>query len=152
MNEDTHFFYKRSRFKTKLPRNRQYLKSHFWIDREEDAEGGLKVGYTKFSVRMLGELVESDYEVKPGDKINLGEVIGWVEGFKATTDIYSVVNGEFLGGNPAVAKDPELFFKKPYEAGWLYRIKGDVDPESMSVEEYASFLDKTIDRLEGAEA
>ena len=70
----------------------------------------MTVGFTKFSVRMLGEMVESDYEVKVGEKVEIGEVIGWIEGFKATSDIYAV-EGEFKGGNPDF-KRPRAFFQK----------------------------------------
>lgn len=149
MSEDTHLFYKRSKFRTKLPRNRKYLKSHFWV--RDDGEA-MTVGFTKFSVRMLGEMVESDYEVQVGEKVEIGEVIGWIEGFKATSDIYAVVEGEFKGGNPDLVKDPELFFKKPYEAGWLYQVAGVMPEEVMDVEGYVAYLDETIERMEGAES
>jgi glycine cleavage system H protein len=101
---------------------------------------------------MLGEMVDCDYETKTGTEIQLGEAIGWLEGFKATTDIYSVANGEFLGCNPELERDPELFFKKPYVEGWLYSVKGEMDPDAMDVESYANFLDESIEKMQGAEA
>ena len=152
MSEATHLFYKNSRFKTKLPRNRKYLKSHYWISNLEDDQLVLRIGFTKFSVRMLGEMVETDYEVKAGHRVELGEVIGWIEGFKATSDVYAVAEGEFLGYNKLLRGDPEIFFKKPYEEGWLYQIKGESDSESMNVEAYAAYLDETIEKMQGVEA
>lgn len=152
MSEDTHYYYKRSRFKTRLPRDRKYLKSHYWVSVSADNERLLKIGFTKFSVRMLGEMVDCDYETVKGAQVKLGDVIGWLEGFKATTDIYSVANGEFLGSNPELQKDPELFFKKPYVDGWLYSVEGEMDPEAMDVEAYANYLDETIEKMQGAEA
>lgn len=151
MNEDTHLYFKRSRFRTNLPRDRRYLKSHYWVSAPESDSQILRIGFTKFSVRMLGEMVDFDVETKTGSDVELGEVIGWLEGFKATTDIYSVVKGEFLGPNPELQQDTELFFKKPYEQGWLYSVKGEVDPEAMDVESYASYLDETIEKMQGAE-
>jgi len=151
MSDHTHHYYKRSRFKTRLPRDRMYLKSHYWILSEPETQM-LRIGFTKFSVRMLGEMVESDFEVKAGADIQLGEVLGWIEGFKATTDIYAVATGVFQHGNDLLSSDPELFFKKPYEEGWLYRVKGEPDSEAMNVEEYCDYLDATIDQMQGVEA
>ena len=51
-----------------------------------------------------------------------------------------------------MSSDPELFFKKPYEEGWLYLVKGEPDPEAMNVEEYCAYLDATIDQMQGIEA
>ena len=49
--------YKRSRFQTRLPKNRLYTASHFWL---AEVEAGLwRVGFTRFATRMLGEIVES---------------------------------------------------------------------------------------------
>ena len=152
MSEETHLYYKRSKFRTRLPRDRKYLKSHYWVSNSADDSRVLKIGFTKFSTRMLGEMVDCDYEVKSGAEIKLGEVIGWIEGFKATTDIYSVADGEFIGANPELQQDPELFFTKPYVDGWLYSVKGEMDPDAMDVQAYADYLDETIEKMQGAEA
>jgi glycine cleavage system H protein len=78
-------YYKRSRFSSKLPADRLYSPSHFWM---EQTETGLwRVGFTKFATRMLGDLVEHGFAVKTGEQVTLGQTIGWVEGFKALTDI-----------------------------------------------------------------
>src|SRR6185436_20405932 len=92
--------YKRSRFATRLPVDRRYTLSHFWLREEEP--GLWQAGFTKFASRMLGEMVEYEFSVKPGDLVAVGQPIGWVEGFKAVSDLYSVAAGEFLGANPAL--------------------------------------------------
>ena len=122
--------YKRSRFSTRLPVDRLYTPSHFWLAEVE--AGGWRVGFTKFATRMLGDLVEHGFGVKPGDKVAVGQTIGWVEGFKALTDLYCVADGEFAGTNPALEADPTLTDTDPYGQGWLYRVRG--TPESNSVD------------------
>jgi glycine cleavage system H protein len=87
--------------------------------------------------------------VQPGDALQLGQVIGWIEGFKALTELYSVVSGEFLGGNPALEQDVTLVDSDPYGKGWLYRMRGEADPASTDVEGYRAALDSTIDRMVG---
>src|SRR4051794_28835345 len=95
--------YKRSRFSSRLPKDRLYTPSHFWL--AEETAGVYRVGFTKFATRMLGDLVEHAFEPKIGDPVTVGQTIGWVEGFKAITDLYCVLTGQFLGPNPALKTD-----------------------------------------------
>ena len=140
-----HVYYKRSRFSSRLPADRLYTPSHFWI---RQAEPGLwHVGFTKFATRMLGDFVEHGFEAKPGDRVSVGQAIGWVEGFKALTDLYCVADGEFVGPNPAIEADATLTDGDPYGAGWLYAVRGTPDPAATDVHGYAALLDLTIDKM-----
>lgn len=139
--------YKRARFVTRLPAGRLYTAAHFWIARQENDLW--RVGFTKFATRMLGELVEHAFEVKPGELVHVGQVIGWIEGFKAASDLYCVVEGEFHRGNADLERKITLMHTDPYGKGWLYEVRGDPEPASVDVEGYIEILDKTIDRLRG---
>lgn len=140
-------FYKRSRFQTRLPKGRLYTPSHCWLAEVEP--GVWRVGLTRFATRMLGETVEQGFEVKPGDSIRVGQTIGWIEGFKALTDLYCVVDGAFAGGNPALDADPTLIDKDPYHAGWLYLARGRPDPNAVPEIGYIQVLDSAIDAIQG---
>ena len=96
---------------------------------------------------MLGEIVEFDFEVRDGQSIKVGDEIGWIEGFKAMSDLYCVANGQFRGVNEAVAKDTSIVCARAYDDGWLYRIEGTPDPESVDVDGYISHLELTIDKM-----
>ncbi len=137
--------YKRARFVTRLPGDRLYSPSHFWIA-ELDA-GVWRVGFTRFATRMLGEIVEHEFQVEAGAPIASGQIIGWIEGFKAISDIYCIAEGKFAGGNPMLTERIELLGKEPYNAGWLYAIEGKPDSRCVDVHGYASFLDATIDKM-----
>jgi glycine cleavage system H protein len=137
--------YKRARFATRLPVARRYTISHFWLREEEP--GLWQVGFSKFATRMLGELVEYEFSVPAGAQVEIGQSIGWAEGFKAVSDLYSVVAGEFLGGNPALSRDITLVDSDPYQAGWLYRVRGVPDKNSVDVHGYIAALDATIDKM-----
>ena len=137
--------YKRARFVTSLPVDRLYSPSHFWIA-EHDA-GVWRVGFTRFATRMLGEIVEHEFQVEVGAPVESGQIIGWIEGFKAISDIYSVAEGKFAGGNPALTERIELLGKEPYEAGWLYAIEGKPDSRCTDVHGYVGLLDATIDKM-----
>lgn len=139
--------YKRSRFQSRLPRGRRYTGSHFWLLEQEP--GLWRIGFTRFATRMLGDMVEHGFEVKPGDAVTVGQTIGWIEGFKAMTDVYSVASGSFQGGNPEIEGDTTLIDKDPYGKGWLYLVRGSPDPNSTPVEGYIQMLDATIDKMQG---
>ena len=138
-------YYKRSRFSTRLPAGRQYTASHHWL--AEESPGLWRVGFTKFATRMLGDLVEFGFDVKPGDRVEVGQAIGWVEGFKAVSDLYCVMEGEFAGSNPELEADITLADSDPYERGWLYSVRGEPEPASVDVQGYIEILDLTIDRM-----
>ena len=138
--------YRRSRFSTRLPTDRLYAPSHFWM--AETEPGIWRIGFTKFATRMLGDFVEQGFEPKPGDRVEIGQTIGWVEGFKAITDLYCVMAGEFLGTNAALAEDITLADTDPYGKGWLYSIRGKPAPNTLDVQGYTEMLDLTIDKMQ----
>lgn len=139
------FYYKRSRFSSKLPADRLYAPSHCWA---LEAEPGVwRVGFTKFATRMLGDFVEHGFGVRPGDRVAVGQAIGWVEGFKAMTDLFCIVEGAFVGSNPAVEGDVTRIDADPYGQGWLYAVRGTPDPAATDVAGYAALLDLTIGKM-----
>jgi glycine cleavage system H protein len=138
-------FYKRARFSTRLPVDRRYTAAHYWLF--EENPGVWRVGFTKFATRMLGDLVEYELSVKPGATVAVGQEIGSIEGFKAVTTLFSVAEGEFLGAGEVVTSDITSVESDSYGRGWLYRVKGRPDPQSVDVEGYVAILDATIDKL-----
>ncbi len=142
--------YRRSRFSTKLPDDRRYTPGHFWL---REVEPGLwRVGITRFAQRMLGDLVEYGFEVKEGQAVELGEIMGWIEAFKATADVYCAGTGAFVRGNPVLETEPRRFDIDPYSEGWLYELRGDPDPHAVDAAGYTKLLDLAIDKIQGKEA
>ncbi len=136
--------YKRARFLTRLPTDRLYTASHFWVWQQ----GGIcRVGFTKFALRMLGDIVEFSFSAKPGQSVNVGETIGWVEGFKALSDVYCVAQGQFVRANPALESDITLLDTEPYGEGWLYEVQGQPQANTVDAQGYIALLDAAIDKL-----
>lgn len=137
--------YKRSRFATQLPVDYLYSPSHFWAARQE---GDLwRIGLTKFATRMLGEMVDHGFEFAAGTVVASGQIIGWIEGFKAISDIFCIANGIFNGANPLLKEKITLVNKDPYAAGWLYGVRGKPDAKCVDAQGYTAILDKTIDKI-----
>jgi glycine cleavage system H protein len=137
--------FKRSHFATRLPVDCVYSPSHFWA--REMEEGVWRIGFTKFATRMLGDMVDHDFEAQPGAAIKPGQILGWVEGFKAISDVYGFCAGEFTGTNPALQTNIALIDKKPYGDGWLYEARGALDDKCVDAEGYAAILNQTIDKM-----
>jgi len=101
----------------------------------------------RFALRLLGDMVECGFTIAPGTSVTLGQEIGSVEGFKAATSICSVVDGEFVESSEELGEDVGLAELDPYGRGWLYRVRGRPDPESVDVSGYVSILDASIDAM-----
>ena len=149
-NQPTVLRYRRCRFAATLPLVYRYTASHFWLVRQPD--GMWRVGLTKFATRLLGETVELFLNVSPGTPVVCGQVLGSIEGFKTVSDLASVVEGVFLGGNPALQTDIALVNKDAHGDGWLYAAAGNPLHSCLSARAYARHLNRTIDKLRNASA
>jgi glycine cleavage system H protein len=138
-------YYRKLLFRTRLLGDRLYTASHFWV--QEQAAGIWRVGLTKFASRMLGDVIEIDFDVAPGAAVAIGDSIGSFEGFKARTDLFSVAGGTFLGGNPVLIDRIGRVDDDRYGSGWLYEVDGAPEPRAMDLHAYAELLDETIDRM-----
>lgn len=139
--------YKHARFSARFPECFRYSRSHYWMAPVEGEEGLWRVGFTKFATRMLGELVDCEWKPELGALVEPGLNIGWVEGFKAASDVYCVLSGRFAGGNPILREDACIVRTDPYEQGWLYAVRGEPEEGSLDVNGYIELLDATIRRM-----
>lgn len=141
----TTLHYRRALFIADLPVDHLYSPAHAWLT--PNGEGAWRIGLTKFATHLLGDMVDHDFEAKPGDAVAPGQIIGWIEGFKAISDLFCVATGEFVRRNPELADQITLINRDPHGEGWLYEVKGTPDSKCMDVHAYIAFLDRTIDRL-----
>ncbi len=140
--------FKHARFTARFPKDYRYSRSHYWLCPDPEQSGFWRVGFTKFATRMLGELVEAEFEVGEGDPVEPGQQIGWVEGFKAASDVFCTMSGRFGGMNPVLREDACIIRESPYVDGWLYRVEGEPEAESMDVEGYLAHLEGLIRQME----
>ena len=75
--------FRHARFTARFPADFLYSPSHYWMMPVPGDPGLWRVGFTKFATRMLGELVDFTFNPPEGGPVQPGEMIGWVEGFKA---------------------------------------------------------------------
>ena len=151
--------FRHAHFSARFPVGFLYAPSHYWMTPMEEPPQAAasrqrgrvwRVGFTKFATRMLGELVEMVVEVRPGSDVRGGERLGTVEGFKAVSDLYCVMDGKLLGTNAALTAEACLTHADPYGAGWLYEVEGEPAAGHLDVHGYVALLSETIDRLQAS--
>jgi len=143
-DESKVLFYKRANFLTRLPPDRFYSPSHYWLLEQKEI---WRVGLTKFGTHLLGEIVDYGFDIQGGDAVRVGQVLGWIEGFKAISDLASLLDGTFGRSNPALPKHTESINRDCYGEGWLYEGVGRPDPLCLAAQDYVAHLDKTINGL-----
>ena len=137
--------FQHAQFVTHLPVDYSYTRSHLWAERRR--EGRLRIGFTRFATRLLGEMVDHKFETDLGTAVHVGQVLGWVEAFKALSDVLCAGEGVFAGGNLALDERISLINESTYSEGWLYEIDGRLGEPTLDVHGYAEHLKLTIDRL-----
>ena len=159
--------FRHAHFSARFPVDCLYTPSHFWMRPADGAASQAvaeaannlagcdmprlwQVGFTKFATRMLGELVEMVLEVKTGQFVAGGERLGTVEGFKAVSDLFCVLDGTLSATNPALTAEACLTHSDPYGAGWLYAVDGTPTPGHLDVHGYIALLTATIDQLQAS--
>jgi len=120
-----------------LPTDRKYARNHMWA---EAAESGFRVGFSAYAVRLLGDVAHLEWSAEAGMSVVAGQGIGFIEGSKATSDLYAPMAGKIEQINRAGPADPTLINSNPYDTGWLLTIAGPGD-ELLSPEEYRALLE-----------
>lgn len=102
-----------------IPENLKYTREHEWIRVEGDE---IVIGVTDFAQGELGDVVFIEIETA-GETLSRGDTFGTIEAVKTVSDLYMPVDGEVLEVNPALEDTPEMVNSKPYDEGWMIRVK-----------------------------
>ncbi len=103
-----------------FPQELKYSKDHEWVKSVDDST--VYIGITDFAQSELGDIVYVDVETE-GQTLNNGEVFGTVEAVKTVSDLYMPVSGEIQSFNEDLEEEPEKVNEKPYEDGWMIKVK-----------------------------
>ncbi|KAF5442094.1 hypothetical protein F2P56_037031 [Juglans regia] len=92
----------------------------------------------------LGEVVFVELP-EAGGSISQGGSFGAVESVKATSDVNSPISGEIVEVNTKLTESPGLINSKPYEDGWMIKVKPSNPSEleaMMGPKEYTKFCEE----------
>ncbi len=124
----------------KLPKDLKYTKDHEWVKVDGDIA---TVGISDFAQSELGDIVYVEVETLD-DELDIEEVFGTVEAVKTVSDLFMPVSGEIIEFNENLEDQPELVNEKPYDEGWIIKIKlNDPDQVSslLSVDDYKTHVE-----------
>lgn len=102
-----------------VPTDRTYLETHEWHKLDGDV---VTIGITQFAA---DELTDITYVALPkvGEKLLANARWGEVESVKATSDLYSGIDGEVVAVNTELSNNPGLINTDPFNAGWMIKVK-----------------------------
>lgn len=102
-----------------IPSDRTYLETHEW----HKTEGGeVVIGISQIAVDQLTDITFVSLP-KVGTKVTAGGRFGEIESVKATSDLYSGVDGEVSAVNEKLTTDPAAINRDPYAEGWMIKVK-----------------------------
>ena len=105
------------------PEQLLYAESHEWV--HVDDNNGDKIatiGISAHAVEALTDLVYMDLPAV-GTTVTAGEPFGEVESVKATSELYSPVDGEVVEVNTTLPDNLEILGTDPYVEGWILKVK-----------------------------
>lgn len=101
------------------PKDRKYAESHEWHKTED---GLVVIGVSQFAVDELTDVTFIDI-IKKSGPIKVGQSFGEIESVKATSEVYSAIDGEIVAFNQTAIDNPGLLNEDPWEQGWLIKVK-----------------------------
>ncbi|MFL5680315.1 MAG: glycine cleavage system protein GcvH [Chloroflexota bacterium] len=102
-----------------VPADLRYTKDHEWVRIDGDTA---TIGITQYAADQLGDIVFVDLP-QAGRSLEQFATFGVVESVKAVSDLFAPLSGDVVEPNGALATEPELVNREPYEAGWMLRLR-----------------------------
>ena len=99
-----------------------FAETHEWVGVE--SSGGKKVatiGISNHAVEQLTDLVYMDLP-GVGETVSAGRPFGEVESVKATSDLYSPVDGEIVEVNTDLPDNLDWLSSDPFGKGWIIKV------------------------------
>ncbi|MFT3958320.1 MAG: glycine cleavage system protein GcvH [Desulfovibrio sp.] len=119
-----------------LPENLRYTDEHVWLCVEGETA---TVGISDFAQDQLGEIAFVDLPAV-GTTYKNGQEFGTVESLKSVNALFMPVAGTVLEVNETLESTPTLVNAKPYNEGWMLRIRMDDPAEAATLADSAAYL------------
>ena len=102
------------------PNDLRYAETHEWVHVGDDNVA--TIGLTAHAIEALTDLVYMDLPTA-GTAVTSGAAFGEVESVKATSDLYSPVDGEVVDVNTTLPDNLDTLNTDPYGEGWIIKVK-----------------------------
>ncbi len=105
------------------PEELKFAETHEWVHvAEKNGSQIATIGISTVAVEALTDLVYMELPAI-GRKVSAGSSFGEVESVKATSDLYSPVDGEVVEVNSSLPDNLDRLNADPYGAGWIIKVK-----------------------------
>lgn len=121
------------------PQDHYFSKEHTWLT-ANGSEG--IIGITHFAQSELGEIVYVDLP-NIGDGFKKDDVFGSVEALKTVSDLIMPLSGEITAVNENLLDSPTLVNEKPFDEGWMIKLKIDNIEELSNLMDYGEYQETT---------
>ena len=108
------------------PDDRRYSETHEWHKLEHDT---VTIGISRFAADELTDITYLQISNTDGP-IEAGEAFGEIESVKATSDLYSGVDGIVVAVNQDAIDNPAIINEDPYDKGWMIKVEPS-DPDQL---------------------
>ena len=88
----------------------------------------------------VGDVARLEWSVEAGRNVAAGQEIGFIEGSKATSDLYAPLAGRVGEINHEAEAHPTTINSDLYDSAWLLALRADADP-LLTPEEYLAHLE-----------
>jgi len=101
------------------PDDRRYSETHEWHKQED---GVVVIGLSQFAVDELTDITFVEITHTQGP-IKAGEPFGEIESVKATSELYTGIDGEVVAVNQEAMDEPAIINQDSFGKGWLIKVK-----------------------------
>jgi glycine cleavage system H protein len=99
------------------------------------------IGITDYAQGELGDIVFVELP-KVGAKFKKHDVFGTIEAVKAVSELYAPVSGEVLEINGRLDAEPAVVNTKPYDDGWMIKLRLTDESEKQGLLDAAAYKAK----------
>ena len=111
-----------------------YSESHEWVKVED---GLAVIGVSDYAQAEMGDITYVDLPSE-GDEVSAGEEFGALESVKASSELYSPVNGTVEAVNEELESAPEKVNEDAY-AAWIIKVRMSDESELESLMDSAAY-------------
>lgn len=121
------------------PEELLFAETHEWAHiAEQDGGKVATIGISANAVEALTDLVYMDLPAA-GTQVSSGNSFGEVESVKATSEMYSPVDGEITEVNTSLPDNLEILNSDPYGEGWIIKVKLSNDDSLSKLLDFAGY-------------
>ena len=106
---------------SEIPEDLLYTVDHEYL-KPAGEPGVVYIGITDYAQGELGDIVFVELP-KVGSSFKKHDVFGTIEAVKAVSELYAPVSGEVLEINPRLDAEPAVVNTKPYDDGWMIKVR-----------------------------